>query len=507
MIRRLPARGLVPVLCVLIFTFASPARSSPLRYGLGLGGQPGVLRTLTGFPAPPGAWAISAFGSYGWQPDLLTDGDAAHETWGRLALSYSPWSFLQITASLDQNVSFYDSAGEANTGLVMGGVGDPRISLRSGWDLGSGFSLAALFNLLFPASTGVFGVSGDAISPSIDLAVTFAPEGVPLGVHLQLGYHHDRTSSLTQATDMPAAEQLALSGASASLHHLALGLGVEYRIRMFSPYLELTGDLPLDGDGLKHSSLLVGLGARLWLGPQDAIQVLAGLELRALSGEPDPLPETGRVWTVPPLVNVVVGVSVRLPIRSERSPSETPGEPDDEPAETPGPETMAPGRITGRVVCGSEPCEQRPTVEIAGSGASSFAVDEDDGSFTTSGLPPGTYRVIAHLPGEPDREQTVELGPGATAAVAFEFPRVELTETGIRGRVTDFAGEPVRASIRIPSLEIEIQANEQGHFHIPVAPGLYQVIIWARGYATQTTRVEVTRQGVVVMNIDLQRQR
>lgn len=495
------AAGLFLLLC-----FAEPsAWAQSLRTGGGVGGQPGVVRTLSGFAAVPGTWTVSAFGSYGWQPDLLIEGDAEHSTWGRLALSYAPWSFLQIAASLDQFVGLYIWPGDGNGSLVLGAVGDPRITLRSGWSLGRGFSAAAQFEVLFPTGTGAYKFDGNAISPAFDVALTFAPDRIPLGVHLQLGYHHDRTGGLAEAAGWLTEEQLALSGVTVSQHHLAYGLGLEYRIRSIAPFVELTGDVPLDTDGPAHSWLTIGFGARLWLGHQDAVQLLLALEVAALRADPDPKPAEAWVWDSPPLLNVMLGLTVRLPIRGEAPSAGVDDQGGGE--ETPVVERPAPGRISGRILCGAAPCAVATSVEVIGSGASPFVVDAQQGTFITSELQPGTYRVVARSGGEEERSAEVTIPAGATVEATIVFPVAAPPASGIRGRVTDFNGVPVQARVRVPVLDQEVQTNEDGQFEVEAAPGEYQVIIWAEGYATQTTRVEVTSQGVVVMNIELRRRR
>ena len=138
-------------------------------------GQPGVVRTLSAVPSVEGSWVITAAGSYGWRPNVLVsegDGDAVHNNWGRLAVSYAPWSFFQVALSLDQHVDLYSGSAE-QSGLVSGAVGDPWITFRTGFDLGGGISFGGHFGLLFPSGLGSFSASGKAISPVIDLTASF----------------------------------------------------------------------------------------------------------------------------------------------------------------------------------------------------------------------------------------------------------------------------------------------------------------------------------------------
>lgn len=480
------------------------AWGEPLSSGSSVSGQPGVVRTLSGLPSIAGSWHVMANGSYGWRPGILADGggDTAHNNWGRLALSYAPWSFLQIALSLDQRVDLYNAAGESG-GLVSGSVGDPWISLRTGWDLGQGFSLASHLGILFPSGIGSFVATGRAISPVVDLSASFTPDRIPIGVHLQIGYHHLRSGQLIQGVTGITTASLMLSGVTVSMHHLVVALALEYRIGPAAPFIEVVGDLPFDRGGLDHTQLLVGLGSRIWLSPQDAVQLSFALEIGALSGNPNPNPDTNRVWGSIPLINALLGLSVRLPIRRETI------EHEDAPVGPEGPvgdgQTPRPGtgRIAGRVLCDGEPCGRGTTVDVIGTGGSPFAVDTEQGTFTTTELPPATYRVVAAGNGLEARTEEVVVTSEATSEVSFALDRIETVTTGIRGRVTDFNGDPVQASVRIPDLEVEIQTDEEGLFEVEAPVGTYQVMIWAQGYRTQTSTQEVTARGMVVMNVEL----
>jgi hypothetical protein len=505
-------------LTVGLLSGAGVARAeSRLEAGHGLAAQPAVVRTLAGYPSRPGTWVVGMTGAYGWQSNVLADGngeamdDAMHRSWGRLSLAYAPWAFLQVAVSLDQSIGSYLPADSAKSSLVSGAVGDPRLSFRTGWRLGAGFSLGAAVGVLFPSGFGAFDAMGRAISPAVDVAVSYAPDRFPLGVHLQVGYLHNRTGQLIQEIENMAENALALSGVTVSMHHLRLGLAVEYRFGPAAPYVELTGDVPFDHDGVAHTWLLVGFGARFWLAPGDAVQLTVAMEVRAVDGgfgahSDDPADESDEatVWESPPLVGAMLGLAVRLPIRRERL--TTTGAAGEGPVggagEGPGERPLASGRIAGRVLCADGPCGRGTVVEVVGTGGSPFAVDPEQGTFTTTELAAGSYSVVAQGEGLEARTEQVEVEAGATAEVSFTLAAAGVA-TGIRGRVTDFSGAPLRARVRVPALDVEIESDAEGQFEVEAPPGVYQVMIWAQGHQTQTTSVEVTRRGMVVMNVEL----
>lgn len=411
---------------------------------------------------------------------------------------------------MEQFVALYVGAGEENGGSVSGAVGDPRLSLRTGWALGRGFSIAAQAEVWIPSGMGDFSVAGSSISPSFDLALTFAPDRVPLGVHLQVGYHHIRTGEMLNGFSGFTEESLALAGVTSSLHHLILGLAFEYRFGPVAPFVEVTSDLPLDNGGLDKTWLLVGLGARLWLGPQDAAQLSLGLEIRALEGGPAVDVDTANVWESPPLVNVMLGFAMTLPVRSETADGVDAGSDSTESGDRDGPRVAAnveAGRVRGRVLCNGAACGGVTAVEVVDSGGSPFVVERDSGAFATTELAPGVYRLRATTEGADPATAEVTVVSGEVAEVTLNVERAENVTTGIRGRVTDFNGRAVQAQIRIPSLDIEIESDDDGQFEVEAPPGNYQVMIWARGYQTQTSRQTVPHGGMVVMNVELRSRR
>lgn len=77
----------------------------------------------------------------------------------------------------------------------------------------------------------------------------------------------------------------------------------------------------------------------------------------------------------------------------------------------------------------------------------------------------------------------------------------------VRGLVRDFAGSPLVARIRIEPLGVEVPVGKDGTFETNVAPGAYEVVIHAEGYADQKRRIVVERDGVTMLNVELRKGR
>ncbi len=489
---------------VSLVVWSSSVRAQTLRAGTGPSGQPGVFRTLTATPAIAGSWALAAGAGYSWDPDVIVEGDARYQAGARFALGYSPWSFLTFSLSADGLIDAYQWSGATADSLVVGAFGNPRIGIRTGIALGAGFSLGGAFELWIPSGRGAFSVEGASLSPSADLLVSFTPERIPLGVHLDLGYRHDRSSLMLGSVAELIPEQLLLAGATSAQHHLSIDFALEYRIGRIAPYLETSASIPLGAEGGGSTSVLVGLGARAWLGPGDVAQIYLGLDFRVTDGTPTLDISNELFWTAPPLLNLQFGVVFRLPVpTTEHTPvagvSDRTG-----PNDSSRPNASQLGRIAGAVRCGADACGVTTRVVVSESGASAIAPDDESGRFTTAELAAGTYTIEVTAEGRQMQRQQVEVTTGA-AEVSFDLQPAGQSREGsrIQGQVTDFQGRAVPATILIPALSVEIETDAEGRFEIEADPGRYDVVVSASGYRTQHSRVQVRLQETVVMNVEL----
>jgi hypothetical protein len=477
------------------------ARASPFVHGSTMSAQPGVVRTLSANPSVPGSWVVSLGGTYGWDPSVLVEGDTRQLTVARLAVGYAPWRFLQVGLSIDTSLEGYALPGPSNDTIVVGTLGDPRVSLRTGWEVGAGVSLGALVDVLFPSGAGSFSFEGDSISPSVMALFSFEPERAPIALHFNIGYSHDRSIHMIGDAASLTSAQLLLSGASSAMHVLDVGLAFEGRIGPAALYVEGLGALTV-ADGIDHSWAVVGLGSRFYLGPDDAVQLLVGMDFQVAPADVAPDPSTATVWRAPPTLNVHLGAAFRLPVRrvAGAGAADAAGE-EGSPAPPAEPER---GRIAGTIRCGDASCGPTTRVRIAETGASAIAPDDETGAFTTPELPAGPYTLEVTADGVVAQSRPVVVVAGQTARADVSLTRAETREaSGIRARITDFQGQPVQATIRIPALGLELQSGADGSFETEAAPGQYEIIVSARGYGTQHSRITVPDEGMVVMNIEL----
>ncbi|NNE71017.1 MAG: carboxypeptidase regulatory-like domain-containing protein, partial [Rhodothermales bacterium] len=143
------------------------------------------------------------------------------------------------------------------------------------------------------------------------------------------------------------------------------------------------------------------------------------------------------------------------------------------------------GSLAGTVTASADGRELSGVrVTAIGTKAASSTTSTDQGRYTLSGLPPGSYEVEATLSGFRRAVASVDIGPGST----LDLQLVE-ADGSIRGRVLDETGAslgfPVRVAASAASRVVAVISEEDGNF---VLTGLDPGEAW-------TIRTEINRPG------------
>jgi hypothetical protein len=133
------------------------------------------------------------------------------------------------------------------------------------------------------------------------------------------------------------------------------------------------------------------------------------------------------------------------------------------------------------------------------------AVTRDDGSFELPVLPAGAIHLSASALGFRDAQSDALVQVEGETVVELKLSEA-LPEGQIRGTVRGAKGVLLTATIRVEPLGLAVNATTDGAFSIDVAPGRYELLVTATGYEPQQRVVDVERDGVTVLLVDLVRQ-
>ena len=139
-------------------------------------------------------------------------------------------------------------------------------------------------------------------------------------------------------------------------------------------------------------------------------------------------------------------------------------------------------------------------------GAPKETVTGADGSFSLDDLEPGDASVEITAEGFAPVSREITLSTAAPAKLEVSVAKA-LPIGQVRGLVRDYGGKGIAAAIRVEPVGLEVKVGADGTFEVNVAPGSYEIVIHAAGYADQKRRVVVERDGVTMLNVELRKGR
>ena len=144
------------------------------------------------------------------------------------------------------------------------------------------------------------------------------------------------------------------------------------------------------------------------------------------------------------------------------------------------------------------------TVELV-MGATPVAVPHDHlQSYRASQLRVGEATLRVSAARLKTHTQSIKLRADAPLVVDVRLEPAPPTGQ-LRGLVRSFGGKGLQARVRIEPLGTELATDQAGNFMADVPPGRYVIVIRAPGRESQRRQVEVTPDGVVILNADLQK--
>ena len=495
-------------LLLLVMSPVGPAAAEPWRTSHSLGAMPGVYRVATAEPDDTGL-SVYTGGGYGFASGVLQDGggDAHHRLGGSLAASVRalPWlaAGIRLDGRFDRHTGMDSIGQEDDDGLV----GEPRVLLHAGRSLSDAWHAGARLTVWLPGSDAP-SIVARAVTPDVLAMLTHAPPDSALRLGLNAGVRLDRSAaSATDAGLLSQADRLSLGVSDASA--VLMGLGAAYRAGNIDLLGEITWDLLFgqDAPDLRGSPMRLAAGVRVPVLESLAAELMLEVNLANLptAAADEPL------LPYEPRISVGVGLHYRFGSSKTRSSltAERPERPD------PGAPAARTGVIRGRVqgAGGVAVASAEVTIETDEGGQAGGArqVDVDaEGRFRAGDLPPGPVSVSVRAEGFEPATRALTIAAGDEQALDIELERA-LPPGQLRGFVRSFGGKPVAAELTIQrageSSGQTVTAGADGSFGVDVAPGQYDVMIRAAGYREQRRSVTIEQGGVLILNVDLRRQR
>jgi hypothetical protein len=133
-------------------------------------------------------------------------------------------------------------------------------------------------------------------------------------------------------------------------------------------------------------------------------------------------------------------------------------------------------------------------------------VFERGATFSADVVPIGRAELVVRAERMQEFRQFVEISKGQLVELRINLIAADLSGQ-LRGQIRSFDGTLLPARVRIEPGEREVQADLDGTFRVDVLPGKYQVRVSLDGYKTQLRTVDVRKNAVMVLNVDLEKER
>lgn len=469
---------------------------------------PGLYRIgIVGLKAPRATAALH--GHYGYTEAQNGGSSGHHRMMGSLAAGFAPWSFLGIGVRADFR---HDIHGDDALGSDTGSVLDLTPLLRAGVMLDSGLHLGAEARLRMPGATG-----GDAgPSPELDGRALVAYSGLTDWVFGFYGGYRlgHRGAIVDESANMRPGDRVALG--LSEFDAILLGLGAERTFGSTEVFAEVTSDMLIGGGapGFAESPFRVDVGLRhplirhLWL---SAIVEASPLS-RAPSIPGDPL------VPIEPRVQGTLGIIYRFlapkPPKVEETPDvkEEPKEekPEEKPPEKQGPPPVIRSSVQVTVVdqTGHPISDAKVRVEVPkaeGHEAADLEVPlESRNIYMLDGIPVGDVSIVVTADLLKPHTESVRIVEGQPVQVEVKLLPSATLGSQLRGLVRSYSGEGITASVTVEPGGHTAKCDSSGVFELDLPPAVYTVIIEAEGYRSQRRSLRVRKEGVTVLNADLQ---
>lgn len=463
---------------------------------VGRDAMPGAQRVGTAEHAP--LLALSMTGAYGFTEDVLDDGATHDRVGGSLAAALSPARWFVASLRLDAR---YDAHGGGESD--DGGSIDARLAARLRAAVSETVSVGGQLG------AWIVGQAGDGTGPAVGAIDVFGvaslrPAGGPLLLSAQAGARFDRSGdTVTSRNQLSGGDRLALGVSDA--HAVTLGFAALLGRGPWSAFLEWTWDVLVGSEAPRvFASPMHAVVGVSWIPSLAGPLMLTGFVDVTPSSRPSTGPDAPLVPIDP---RIALGLQVVVRFGAASPGRELGARRRDPPPRAPRvatPRSVVRGRVLDEQ--GGPVADARITLTASG-GREAFSTSGEDGGFEISIDATGDATLVVESAGRPRVQRTLRLAPGASADVSLALESA-LPLGQIRGLVRSLRGVGLEAAqIVVEPGSLQARTDGEGNFEVNVEPGEYEVIVSVDGYTPQRRRVRVEERGVVLLNLDMRRDR
>jgi hypothetical protein len=124
--------------------------------------------------------------------------------------------------------------------------------------------------------------------------------------------------------------------------------------------------------------------------------------------------------------------------------------------------------------------------------------------YVLEGVPVGEVEVLVEADLLKPHTESVIVSEGSPAEIEVKLEPAASEGSQLRGLVRSYSGQGIAASVTVEPGDHTTKCDEEGSFELDLPPGVYKVIIEAEGYRSQRRTLRVRKEGVTVLNADLQ---
>ena len=413
-----------------------------------------------------------------------------HRLRGRVALAGSLLPWLNLSAYSDVR---HDRHGDDADGADQGTILTSGLYMVAGKQLSGGVSLGLGLGGKFHRGSSLGNSLGNPTA-DVHLLASYQPEQAGFAFGGRLGFRYDRSSNTVDDPESYRPGDRLSLGVSDS-NAMQVGVGGRYDIGSRQLIGELSGDILIGSEAppLSQSPYRVSLGVTQPLTAAFGLQVLGRASQSARPAEP----QLEALSPLEPRAEVLLSLVYRTP-------SDEPAEKVEAPARRPAEPVVT---LTARVeveVRGPDGERISDAVVKLKRGEEELELPHQNlGTYGLDDVQQGSATVIVQADRLQTRTLQIDVGEGPVTLTAQLDAAAETGQ--IRGLIRSFSGAALSARIFVEPGGTELRTAKDGSFSVDVAPGKYQVVVEAPGHQSQRRRVEVTADGVVILNADLRR--